>query len=87
MSDDSPVRGEPSEERPALRASDAEREQTAETLRRAMGEGRLTVEELEDRLRAAYSAPNVRELERLVADVTVPERQKVPRSHRLGRAD
>lgn len=74
MSDDSPVRGKPSDERPALRASDAEREQTAETLREAMGEGRLTVEELEDRLRAAYSAPTVRELERLVADVTVPER-------------
>ena len=74
MSDESPVRREPSGERPDLRASDAEREQTAETLRQAMGEGRLTVEELEDRLRAAYSAPTVRELELLVADVTVPER-------------
>jgi len=42
MSDDSPMRGEPSGELPALRASDAEREQTAETLRQAMGEGRLT---------------------------------------------
>jgi Domain of unknown function (DUF1707) len=37
-----------------------------------MGEGRLTVEELEDRLRAAYAAPTVRELELLVSDVTVP---------------
>jgi hypothetical protein len=73
MSDHSPVRGERSEERPALRASDAEREQAAETLRKAMGEGRLTVDELEDRLRVAYSAPTVRELERLVADVTVAD--------------
>ena len=65
-------------ERPDLRASDAEREQTAETLRRAMGEGRLTVEELEDRLKAAYTAPTVRELELLVADVTVPDRVARP---------
>jgi Domain of unknown function (DUF1707) len=70
MSDESPVPA-PSGEPPDLRASDAEREQTAETLRQAMGEGRLTVDELEDRLRSAYSAPTVRELERLVADVTV----------------
>lgn len=73
MSDESLV-PRPSGGHPDLRASDAEREQTAETLRHAMGEGRLTVEELEDRLRAAYSAPTVRELERLVADVTVPDR-------------
>ena len=62
----------PSDQRPDLRASDAEREQTAETLRRAMAEGRLTVDELEERLRVAYSAPTVRELELLVADVTPP---------------
>jgi Domain of unknown function (DUF1707)/Cell wall-active antibiotics response 4TMS YvqF len=71
MSDESLVPW-PSDQRPELRASDAEREQTAETLRRAMGEGRLSVEELEERLRAAYSAPTVRELELLVSDVTVP---------------
>lgn len=71
MSDESLV-PRPSDQRPELRASDAEREQTAETLRRAMGEGRLSVEELEERLRAAYSAPTVRELELLVSDVTVP---------------
>ncbi|MGH2884153.1 MAG: DUF1707 SHOCT-like domain-containing protein, partial [Solirubrobacteraceae bacterium] len=71
MSDESLV-PRPSDQRPELRASDAEREQTAETLRRAMGEGRLNVEELEERLRAAYSAPTVRELELLVSDVTVP---------------
>ena len=72
MSDESPVPA-PRDERPELRASDADREQTAETLRAAMGEGRLSVDELEDRLRAAYSAPTVRELELLVADVTPPK--------------
>lgn len=71
MTDESLV-PRPSDQRAELRASDADREQTAETLRRAMGEGRLTVEELEERLRAAYSAPTVRELELLVSDVTVP---------------
>lgn len=70
MSDESPVPA-PSGDPPDLRASDAEREQTAETLRQAMGEGRLSIEELEDRLRSAYSAPTVRELDLLVADVTV----------------
>ena len=71
MSDESLV-PRPSDQRPELRASDAERELTAETLRVAMGEGRLTVEELEDRLRSVYTVPTVRELELLVADVTVP---------------
>jgi hypothetical protein len=71
MSDESLV-PRPSDERPDLRASDAERERTAETLRTAMGEGRLTVEELEERLRAVYTVPTTRELERLVSDVTVP---------------
>jgi hypothetical protein len=71
MTDESPV-PRPSDERPDLRASDAERDRTAETLRHAMGEGRLTVDELEDRLRAAYTVPTVRELELLVSDVTLP---------------
>lgn len=64
MSDLSPRRG------PDLRASDAEREQTVETLRHAASEGRLNVEELEDRLHSAYTVATRRELESLVADVT-----------------
>jgi hypothetical protein len=38
------------------RASDADREAIAETLRVAAGEGRIDFEELDDRLRQAYSA-------------------------------
>ena len=73
MSDESPVPAPSGEPRPPnLRASDADREQTAETLRQAMGEGRLSVEELEDRLRSAYAASTVKELDLLVADVTAP---------------
>jgi hypothetical protein len=65
---------------PALRASDADREHTAELLRRAAGEGRLDVDELEERLNSVYATRTQRELEALVADVVVPEdRQRLPR--------
>ena len=65
---------------PALRASDADRERTAELLRRAAGEGRLDVEELEERLGTVYATRTQAELEALVADVVVPEdRERAPR--------
>jgi hypothetical protein len=54
---------------PALRASDADREHTAGLLRHAAGEGRLTMEELDERLHQAFAARDRAELERLVADV------------------
>src|SRR3954467_4088884 len=56
---------------PELRASDADRERTAETLRRAAGEGRLTMEELEERLNTTYEARTHRELQHLTADIVV----------------
>jgi hypothetical protein len=55
-----------------LRASDAERERTADQLRHAAGEGRLTLEELDERLNAAYASRTRAELEQLVGDVAVP---------------
>jgi hypothetical protein len=58
-------------ETPELRASDADREQTAELLRRAAGEGRLTVDELDDRLAEAFAARTRAELEQLVVDIVV----------------
>ena len=57
--------------RPALRASDADRERAAETLRAAAGDGRLTIDELAERLNSAYGARTREELELLVADVAV----------------
>ena len=63
----------PDPQLPELRASDAEREQAAEVLRVAAAEGRLDVEELEERLGSAYSVRTRNELERLTADVS-PER-------------
>jgi DUF1707 SHOCT-like domain len=61
-------------ETPDLRASDADRERTADLLRHAAGEGRLTVEELDQRLDVAYAARTSAELDRLVADVVVERR-------------
>jgi len=58
---------------PDLRASDAEREEAAEVLRVAASEGRLDVDELDDRLGSVYSVRTRNELERLIADVS-PER-------------
>jgi hypothetical protein len=54
---------------PELRASDAEREQHAEILRHAAGEGRLTFEELDERLNQVYASRTHTELERLILDV------------------
>jgi hypothetical protein len=52
-----------------LRTSDKEREQVAEILRAAMTEGRLTLEEGEERLGAAYAAKFRDELAPLTADL------------------
>ena len=61
---------------PELRASDADRERTAEVLRRAAGEGRLTIEELDERLDLVYETRIQRELDKLTADVVVPDDPK-----------
>ena len=55
--------------RATLRASDADREQVAELLRHATGEGRLLVDELEHRLGAALSAKTYAELDAVIADL------------------
>jgi Domain of unknown function (DUF1707) len=57
---------------PALRASDAEREHVVDVLRQAAGDGRLDVQELDERLTLAYSSKTKPELEALTADVVVP---------------
>jgi uncharacterized protein DUF1707 len=65
-----------------VRASDAEREQTAETLRNHAAAGRLDPDELEDRLGRAFAARTRAELTPLVADLpTAPPkpRRELPR--------
>jgi len=56
-----------------LRASDAERDQVAERLRRAAVEGRLGADELDDRLGAALSARTYGELDALISDLPAAE--------------
>ena len=58
---------DPQPEALALRASDAERERTATLLRDHAAAGRLTPEELDERLDVAYAARTVGELDALVA--------------------
>jgi hypothetical protein len=57
---------------PGVRASDAERERTIELLRDAAAEGRLSFEELADRIDSAAQAVTRAELERLTADLPLP---------------
>jgi hypothetical protein len=52
-----------------LRCSDADRDLVAEALRLAAGDGRLTLDELDERLDATYHARTYRELEPVVADL------------------
>jgi uncharacterized protein DUF1707 len=64
---------DPNDALPEFRASDAEREQAADVLRVAASEGRLNVDELEDRLGSVYNTRTRPELDRLIADVN-PDR-------------
>jgi Domain of unknown function (DUF1707) len=52
-----------------LRASDAERERAAETLRRHHADGRLTTDELEERTALAYAATTLDDLDQLFSDL------------------
>jgi hypothetical protein len=58
-----------------LRASDADRDLAAERLRAAAGEGRLSSDELEERLERALSARTEAELAPLTADLPGPVRR------------
>lgn len=60
-----------------LRASDSERDRATDRLREAAGAGRLTLEELSDRLDTALAAKTRGELEQIVADLPV-ERSQPP---------
>jgi hypothetical protein len=65
-----------------LRASDAERERAAESLRRHHADGRLTTDELEERTERAYAATTRGDLDRLFEDLPrlhKPEGERRPR--------
>lgn len=71
MADDKPTaeRGDQLEPAVETRASHADRDRAVELLQTAVGDGRLTAEELDERLEAALTARTHRELERLTADL------------------
>jgi Domain of unknown function (DUF1707)/Cell wall-active antibiotics response 4TMS YvqF len=69
-------------DKPELRASDAERDAVAERLRTAAGEGRLTLDELADRLDAALRATTRAELEPLTVDLPATPAPAPPGSGR-----
>ncbi len=52
-----------------LRVSDADREQAADVLRTAAGDGRLTLDELDERLAVAYGAKTYADLEAVTSDL------------------
>jgi hypothetical protein len=56
-----------------VRCSDAERERAAGALHRAVGEGRLSLAEVEERTSMIYAARYRHELDAVVADLPAPE--------------
>jgi Domain of unknown function (DUF1707) len=67
-----------------LRASDAERERVVERLRVHAGEGRLDVDELEERIEAVYAAKTRGELADLLRDLPEQQPGRVGRAARSG---
>ncbi|TQM78081.1 uncharacterized protein DUF1707 [Saccharothrix saharensis] len=63
---------------PPRRASDADREHTAARLRDAVGEGRLTLAEADERITAAYTAVHHHDLAALTADLPAPPPPPAP---------
>jgi class 3 adenylate cyclase len=60
-----------------LRASHADRDRVVEVLRTAAGDGRLTADDLDQRLEVALTARTLAELEPLVADLAITEAAQV----------
>lgn len=65
-----------------LRISDADRHQVAEVLRQAAGEGRLELDELDERLEATYAARTYADLWPITRDLPVPRPPQMPAAQR-----
>lgn len=72
--------------RDQMRAADGDREQVADRVRQALDEGRLTLDEMDERLRLVYQAKTFGDLDRIVADLpttaAVADSQVVPANTR-----
>ncbi|WP_036555297.1 DUF1707 SHOCT-like domain-containing protein [Nocardioides insulae] len=65
------------ERQPELRIGDAERHRVAEFLREAAGQGRLEVDELDERLEATYRARTYADLVPITADLALPDQAPI----------
>ncbi|XVQ12047.1 DUF1707 SHOCT-like domain-containing protein [Spirillospora sp. CA-255316] len=71
---------------PDIRASDADRDRVATTLREHCAQGRITMDELHERLEAAFAAKTLGQLQEITSDLPeedlyelpVPAAQRVP---------
>src|SRR4051794_18334795 len=77
------ARRDPHPQLVGVRASDSDRERVVEFLRHHYGAGRLTEDDLSERIESAYGARTVGELDALIADL--PAKRGSSSSHRRRR--
>jgi Domain of unknown function (DUF1707) len=70
---------------PSIRASDADRERVVEILRQHTAEGRITADEFDERMTAAYSARTMGALAELTTDLPVDLAEHTQRQQELAR--
>lgn len=63
---------------PDIRASDADRDRVAELLREHCAQGRITVDELNERLEAVYASRTLGQLQEVTADLPEEDLYELP---------
>ena len=63
---------------PDIRASDADRDRVAASLREHCGEGRITMDELHEGLEAVYDAKTIGQLQEVTADLPEEDLYQLP---------
>jgi len=70
---------------PSIRASDADRERVVEMLRRNTAEGRISADEFDERMTAAYNAKTMGALAELTTDLPVDLAEHAQRQKELAK--
>ena len=70
---------------PSIRASDADRERVVEMLRRNTAEGRISADEFDERMTAAYNAKTIGALAELTTDLPVDLAEHAQRQRELAK--
>src|SRR3954471_17491419 len=63
---------------PEMRASDADRDRVASSLREHCAQGRISVDELDGRLEAVYSARTIGDLQKVTDDLPEEDMYELP---------